>query len=714
MINKQKPLSFRPRARILQMLGEQLIGNSRLAIFELVKNAYDADARNVEIFFKDMNTDNMSIQIIDDGIGMTFDTIEKIWLVPAHDHQEKKRNEKKRTALGRLPLGEKGLGRFAVHKLGNKIELVTKNKDVETEVLVDIDWEEQIKKEFLSDTEVYVIERTPKKFIGPKHGTMITITELKDKEWTRRDVRQLYRQILSINSPFSQDTDKDFKTSVYFEGYQHWIEDMPNIDKIMSFAPWHAKFQLKTNGKLDLQYYFQGVPNLTVAPREQISKDVQLFLSPKHLDREITKNIPLNENILEGIGPISGEMYIYDLDNKVLNKTGYKTIIKDYLKDNGGIRIYRDGIRVYNYGEKNDDWLGLDIRRVNVPGVRISRNIVLGAIELEHEYSTNLIEKTNREGFDENTTYNIFRAIILAIITQIEAERLVDKERLNKALLPIQDREAEKVDKPIQVILQKLDKYGELKKEIAPLLKKVEKNFHETQSIMLNQGLTNMGIGIIFHEIEHGVKSLAIFVEESDDLTEVKARVYELSKILDTFSELVKSRENEKVSLKVLFKSIRNILKMRFRAHQIHFICPFLDESVPDITIKGSRRILTGIINNIFDNSIYWLQVKWPNITTDQNLIRKVYFNAILEHDNLVITVGDNGTGFLDSPEQIIKPFFTRKNEGMGIGLHFVHIAMEMMGGNIEFDNYGDYAPSEIDGAIINLIFNKNIVLKEN
>lgn len=713
MNNDKKPLTFRPRARILQMLGEQLIGNSRLAIFELVKNAYDADARNVHIYFKDMNTDYMSIQVIDDGIGMTYDIIEKIWLVPAHDHQEKKRSAKKRTKLGRLPLGEKGLGRFAVHKLGNKIELITKNQESENEVLVDIDWEEQIKKEFLSDTEVYVLQRPPEFFTNNTHGTRITIKELKDKHWTRGDIRQLYRQILSINSPFKQEADNDFKTNVYFEGYEDWIEDMPKIEDIMSFAPWHCQFQVSSNGKLNLNYQFNGIPNLDIEPRNHNSIDIQLVLSHKFLDTDNSKDIPLTGEVLGGIGPIAGQIYIYDLDSNVLERIGHKKIIKDYLNDNGGIRIYRDGIRIYNYGEKNDDWLGLDIRRVNMPDVKISRNIVLGSIDLEHEFSTDLIEKTNREGFDENKAYSIFRAIILSIITQIEAERKKDKDRLKKALLPIKDREAEKIDKPIQLVLKKLENHTELKKEIEPLLRKVEKNFQETQSIMLTQGLTNMGIGIIFHEIEHGVKSLASFVEESNNLEEVKERVFELSKILDTFSELVKNRENEKVSLKVLFKSIRNILKMRFRTHQIQFICPFLEELVPDIVINGSRRILTGIINNIFDNSIYWLQVKWPNVSESNVLVRKIYFNAKLEHQNLMITMGDNGTGFSDSPEQIIQPFFTRKNEGMGIGLHYVHIAMEMMKGRIEFDDYGDHVPSDIDGAVINLVFDKNIIVKE-
>lgn len=713
MTKKNVPLTFRPKARILQMLGEQLIGSSRLAIFELVKNAYDADATKVTISFKNINTPNMSIQIEDNGIGMTYETIRDIWLVPAHDHQAKKREKNKRTKRGRLPLGEKGLGRFAVHKLGNKIELITKNANSTEEVVVSIDWEEQIKKEFLSDTEIYVIKKAPDNFEKQEHGTIIKITQLKETNWSRGEIRRLYRQIQSINSPFTKDPNNDFRTFVDFENHNDLIKDIPTPEEMKLFAPWHCTFNLDINGLLNLNYEFKGVKGISVQQRDIVMSSLPLLLNPKHLDKNSKDNIPLTKELLEGIGPVHGTIYIYDRDPKILRRFGNQNMIKEYLDENGGIRIYRDNIRVYNYGEKNDDWLGLDLRRVNIPGVRVSRNIILGSIELNHELSNALIEKTNREGFDENQKYIIFRAIILSIITQIEAERKKDKDRLRLALLPAKDREAEKVEKPIQLILKKLNNNPTLKLEIEPLLKSVEKNFQETQSIMINQGLTNMGIGIIFHEVEHGVKDLAAFAKVSDDISEIKQRVEDLNRVLETFSELIKNKDNETISLKDLFKTIRNILRMRFSLHQIQLICPFLEEDKEDIKIKASKKILIGIINNLLDNSIYWLQVKWPVITDNSAITRKIYLNAYIETKFLTITIGDNGTGFSDAPEDIIKPFFTRKNEGMGIGLHYVDIAMSMMGGNLEFDTEHDTAPSDINGAVVNLIFDQKIIIKD-
>ncbi|MDC5170651.1 ATP-binding protein, partial [Acinetobacter baumannii] len=138
--------------------GDQLSGSSRLAIFELVKNAYDADADTVLITLDKINTSAAKIIVEDNGEGMSAEIIKNIWLVPAHDHKEQQKKEKRRTKAGRLPLGEKGLGRFAVHKLGNEIKLVTRAKDSD-ECVLHINWQDLIDKPFLEDTRVEVVTR---------------------------------------------------------------------------------------------------------------------------------------------------------------------------------------------------------------------------------------------------------------------------------------------------------------------------------------------------------------------------------------------------------------------------------------------------------------------------------------------------------------------------------------------------------------------------
>ena len=150
---------FRPRARVLQLLGDELIGNDRLAVFELVKNAYDADATNVRVLLDMAEGRPLRISVSDDGEGMSYDAIRSVWLAPGQDNRQKQRLAGQRTPVhGRLPLGEKGVGRFAVHKLGNRIRLTTRRRGCD-ECVVDIDWAELIEKPYLDEAPVTVQTR---------------------------------------------------------------------------------------------------------------------------------------------------------------------------------------------------------------------------------------------------------------------------------------------------------------------------------------------------------------------------------------------------------------------------------------------------------------------------------------------------------------------------------------------------------------------------
>ena len=117
------------------------------------------------------------------------------------------------------------------------------------------------------------------------------------------------------------------------------------------------------------------------------------------------------------------------------------------------IRAVVDGLDTmdvdYNYGEPGDDWLGLDLRRVNTPTRNLSRNIVVGAIDLSLESSGGLNEKTNREGFVENGAYTRFKQIILGAISLLEVERKIDKDNIRRLTTGGRDAEVEKIKRPL-------------------------------------------------------------------------------------------------------------------------------------------------------------------------------------------------------------------------------------------------------------------------
>ena len=121
-----KSAQFKVHSHVLKLLGDQLIGHDRLAVFELVKNSYDADAKTVTVTL-DLLAPVPKISVRDDGIGMSADTIENVWLQVGTD-SKRNAEARKRSPLGRFPLGEKGVGRLAVQKLGDTIRLVTRQE----------------------------------------------------------------------------------------------------------------------------------------------------------------------------------------------------------------------------------------------------------------------------------------------------------------------------------------------------------------------------------------------------------------------------------------------------------------------------------------------------------------------------------------------------------------------------------------------------------
>ncbi len=128
MPEKTEKLVFQPKAQLLILLGDQLIRDPGLAVFELVKNAYDADASECTVKMVNI-TDHGIAEIIveDNGTGMDEEIIRNTWLEPATDYRSRqKSNDQRSKKYRRLPLGEKGVGRFAVHKLGRKIKLITR------------------------------------------------------------------------------------------------------------------------------------------------------------------------------------------------------------------------------------------------------------------------------------------------------------------------------------------------------------------------------------------------------------------------------------------------------------------------------------------------------------------------------------------------------------------------------------------------------------
>ncbi len=705
-------LPFRPRARLLQLIGDQLIGSPRLAVFELVKNAYDADATRVTVEINGLESDGPTITITDNGDGMTLKTIRDIWLVPADDHRERQRQNNIRTKLNRLPLGEKGLGRFAVHKLGDVIDLVT-HAEGQPECLVRIDWRSLMKKEFLSEAPVTVRTRKPEVFPDGQTGTRILISELREKNWSRGEIRRLYRQITSISSPFVDRSDK-FVAELAIPEHPDWLKSVPDVRDLLSQSPWRFSFSYK-NGLFSYKYEFRGVSGLKVERRSKSDstdklqiveeRDFDEFGIEQSIKTKKNRKVVADSSMLKGIGPIKGEIYVFDRDRDVLSMLGDSQLLQNFLDENGGVRLYRDGIRVYNYGEPTDDWLGLDLRRVNAPTRNISRNIVVGAIDLSLARSDELVEKTNREGFVENDAFKRLRQIVLGALAVLEVERKEDKDKIRAVTGSGKDPEIDRIKKPLEA-LRAVARKQSIGEKLEPYIRKIETDYDDMRDTMLRAGLSGLGLAVVFHEVEHGVRVLYEAIAAGHDVDSVRNQARELVRVLDGFSELLRKGERTSHSLQHLIKRARDINRVRFRAHNVRFVCPALEEGAADAHGLFAFGLALGALNNLIDNSLYWLKVRWPD--SDRKPSPRAIFidiNTDLGEGPSVV-VADTGPGFQDSPERLTRPFFSRRPEGMGLGLYYANLVMEMSGGQLVFPQGGDAdVPSKFDGAVLAMTF---------
>ncbi|WP_407148335.1 ATP-binding protein [Bradyrhizobium sp. ORS 86] len=725
MPTSSESLTFRPRARLLQLMGDQLIGSSRLAVFELVKNAYDADASNVRLTFHDLGTEAARIVIRDNGEGMSLDVITNVWLEPGADYRElQKQSNKRSPKFHRLPLGEKGVGRFAVHKLGTRIKVNTKQRG-QPEYEVSIDWEEYAQHKYMDEAAIHIVQSKAPLFKHKESGTEIEISGLRT-DWKQGDIRRLWRNVKSISSPTK--APESFNVELYVPRHESWLDGLLDTPDFLDRAMWHFTF-LYENGKFEWAYKFTPLPGIGIKGRTENSLDSPLKLAPQDqklfpildedgkekrriiADEEFTQ-VNVNGESKEAIGPILGEFYAFDRDRPVLQRMTEATSLTDFLDENGGVRVYRDGVRVYNYGEHaaGDDWLGLDQRRVNIPTRRLSNNILIGAIDLSlassGDKTRGLLEKTNREGFVENEAFAKFKAIVLGALIEFEHLRDDDKNRIRIALKTVTEAAVGDIEDPINALRAEFDK-RRLSSDLGKHLKAIEQKFGEMKEVMTHAGMAGLNLGILFHEIDRGVKGLTSDIRKKVPLPRLLERAEHLSQLLDGFSTLLRKDRKRKHQVKELLEECKFLNASRFDIHNVIFSCPILTGEQESFQVNAAFGMFLGALSNLIDNSIYWLQVKWPERKTDRKN-RAIYIGATdYFDDGPALVIADNGPGLSANAADLVRPFMTTKPDGMGLGLYYVNLVCELNNARlVASPNRQDVGiPPAYDGAAFAIVF---------
>jgi signal transduction histidine kinase len=658
--------SFNLTPRVLAHLGEDLIKNESIALLELVKNSYDACATycTVEFTFEKNVLDTITIK--DNGTGMNINTIKNVWLVVGTDNKKDIKpvycNKNKR-----YPLGEKGIGRLGIHKLGNKIDLYTRSQD-DDEINVMINWKKLDSSKSIEDFPVRIkIDENPIYFTD-RTGTKIIIRDIKGN-FDRRKLREIYRSLTSLNSPFDDVSDQ-FRVNV--SSNTNIFDDLPSFEDIKKAALYFCKCKINNDRIVKFAYEFKPWESLKriQGGRKKTEKDFddfELLLSRKSGNK--LENFDLSHY---AIGPVEFDIAIFDFDNLIFNYASAfteKSSVKKYLSENGGIRIYRDGIRVYDYGEKENDWLGIDLKRVHRVGGNISNHIVIGAVKLNRALSTDLKEKTNREGFVENDAYHTFVDAIDYALDLIVKERNLDKAKLttlykkNKVIEPVLSDLEE-----VKEIVNTKIKDNEIKIDILKYLERVDKQYKEVKEVLVRSANAGLNLGIAIHEIEKLIASLTGAVKRQE-VEKIKNISLQLEKIINGYSIMLKNSSIKKDKLSNIVDIAVNNYEFRFSDHRITLKRNY-DE--PDLEAWYPKSEAVSILTNLLDNSIFWLS--YARIS--DRYISIFITNQIEGYHSIVVS--DNGPGFKIPPEDAIKPFITGKPHSIGSGLG-LHIADEML-----------------------------------
>jgi signal transduction histidine kinase len=689
----------------MHLLGDQLIRDAGIAVFELVKNAYDADAPKCDVTMIDVATpEKARIIVEDEGTGMTFKTVTGVWLEPGTEYRKEQKEQGKRTSKGRLPLGEKGIGRFAAHKLGKQIKLITR-ADGNDEVVVDIDWEEIFSKpDYLSEIRIPIHRRKPVHFTGHRTGTRIEISTLRET-WTRGKVRELHRSITSICSPFETQQSADgFRATLTLDPDPWgWLKGLLTIEEALDLALFKGQGFIEGD---DIHYTYEFVPlpamRSRIEGRQLLNQQTKCRGSmPEDIENAAPgrrpKTRPINLKDFN-IGRVGFSFHIFDREPVVLDlATSDKAGLRKFLDANGGVRVYRDGVRVYDFGEPGNDWLDLGGRRVNIPVRRIGNNQIIGAVMLDTEQSAqSLVEKTNREGFVENDACHALRVAVLAALHQIEAERNIDKKRLHEAYS--RGGHKEPVIEEIATLREKL-KAKALDEELGPTVDRIEKEFTEVRDHLLSAAGAGLSLTVVLHEVEKIIAETVAAVEQNASRERISELVHRVADVVEGLAFLVRSSGRSKERASVLIKQALFNFEYRFSHHHIEVING-MEGGNPDFSIRCVRRLVVSSLTNLLDNCIYWLVQKGhPQ--------KQVYVGTTMDlPEGPSIVVADNGPGFLpqDEPQYLVQPFFSRKEDGMGLGLHIANEVAKIHEGQLLFPDRNDLAlPSGMNGAVVAL-----------
>lgn len=404
----QNPLQFKISSALKNIIGRDLITDDFIAVFELVKNSYDAHATRVDVIFENIYTDNGKIIIKDNGKGMSYQDLLNKWLFVARsskkegDEEDSYKNFRDKIKVKRAYAGAKGIGRFSCDRLGSGLylETIKDEKDAKIEALI-TDWNkfaEDSNNEFVNVSVLH--ETLEKSSYDINKGTVLEISNL-NNNWDREKFEELKDSLARLINPSIINEDDSFKIFLSVEDETKNDEKQKEKNK--------KRFEKGTLEKSEINYF--KIINGEI--KNPIFKTLQLKTS--YIESDINSDSIIT-TLYEG-----GELvYKIEEDNPYpafkdihysiffMNQSAKSTFSRRMgvqPVEYGHIFVYKNGLRIYPYGERGDDPFKMDVRKGQGYARNLGTREVLGYISINGE-NDNLKETSSRgDGFIKTSSY---------------------------------------------------------------------------------------------------------------------------------------------------------------------------------------------------------------------------------------------------------------------------------------------------------------------
>ena len=711
---------LKPRARIIRTIGDQLISGPEAAIIELVKNSYDAEATYAKVKFEYSDTEGFSIVISDDGHGMTYDDIMDNWLEPATD--EKVKNQWSRNQVRRL-LGAKGIGRFAVSRLG-EISLLTataenpKSGNLERSSIC-VDWSSFTAEKYLEDIELDIIKENVEKRTNT--GVEIEVSQLREV-WTKKQLERLIIELRRLSHPRKED-----KFSIYLD-IDCFNENNSKFDGTTVFSQQNSSLHIsiestpETKDRHLIQPYEVGEITDYRLEGEFLSDGAFHGVFQIQRGDNAVQSIELPPLALqEGevyCGPVKIRLNIFDKEPDSVEKLfgrmqlnfskfGVKNARK-ILRDFSGVSISRNGFRVRPYGDPDYDWLGLQAKRVQEPSKRLGSDQVSGYVEIEDEFESGIIEKSSREGLEENGAYRRLKSLIYQLLPHVEERRFEFREKAGIGRKPATNldnaREASKL-KQVSKALEKVPEEYRAKlvaaiEQDATAINDMLDEVDSYQKLLQSRSALGLVVAEVIHEGRRrldpmltSVKTLKAdhkhafedskigklyrrnFPTEIETLLSGGTALAKLFKRLDPISGRRRGRPANFKAAEVLNDAL-SILQHKLDSDAIEVKCNF----PLDIKCYGYREDLNAAFLNIIENAVHWL-------STIEGEERLLVIDVETDKDKIFIFISNNGPEIDEAYQgRLFDAGFSLKSDGNGLGLAIAREACRASKGDLYLD----------------------------